>query len=84
MENNNTVNHYTSLKKKLSMDFPGRPVVKDCAPSAGAPGSTPGQGNGTHMPQLMILPAATKEKKKKKNPTYCSEDQHSQINKQFS
>ena len=38
-----------------------------CAPNAGGPGSTPGQGTGSHMVQLKILRATTKTK-------------HSQIN----
>ena len=30
------------------------------APSAGGPGSIPGQGTGSHMPQLKVPHAATK------------------------
>ena len=31
-----------------------------CAPNAGGPGSIPGQGTRSHMPQLKILLATTK------------------------
>ncbi|TEA33197.1 hypothetical protein DBR06_SOUSAS8010046, partial [Sousa chinensis] len=37
-----------------------------CAPNARGPGSIPGQGTRTHMPQLKILHAATEE------PICCS------------
>ena len=39
-------------KKKNCKDFPGGPVVEICAPNAGAPGSMPGQGTRSHVPQL--------------------------------
>ena len=35
-------------------DFPGSPVAKTQASSAGAPGSIPSQGTGSHMPQLRV------------------------------
>ena len=53
-----------------------------CAPNAGGPGSVPGQGARSHlpqlrvcMPQLKILHAATKI------PHTATKTQHSQINK---
>ena len=41
-------------------DFPGAPVANTPAPSAGDPGSIPGQGTRSHMLQLKTLHAATK------------------------
>ena len=48
-----------------------------CTPNAGGPGSVPGQGTRSHMPQLKILHAATKI------PHATTKTRHSQINKYF-
>ena len=46
-----------------------------CTPDAGAPGSIPGQGTRSRMPQLKIPHTTTKD------PTYCNKDP-SQPNKE--
>ena len=71
--------HYIFQHHLKSRDSPGDPVAKTprCSQCRGGPGSIPGQGTGSHMPelrahvpQLKILHATTK--------TQCS-----QINKNF-
>ena len=42
----------TVLKKKKKWDLPGDPVAKTLRLPAGSLGSVPGQGTGSHMPQL--------------------------------
>ena len=60
------------------MDFPGGPVAKTLCSQLGDPGSIPGQGTRSHMPQLRVCllqlkphmlqlrPGTTKKKKKSK------------------
>ena len=46
------LNHLAESINWKSMDFPGGPVAKTlCSPCMG-PGSSPGQGTRSHMPQL--------------------------------
>ena len=41
-------------KRRRPWDFPGGPVARTPAPNAGGLGSIPGQGTGSHMPQLRV------------------------------
>ena len=56
-------------------DFPGGPMAKTYAPGVGGPGSTPGQGTRSHVPQPRVhmnqlkVPHATAE-----GPVYCNQD----------
>ena len=47
-----------SEKEKKSGDLPGGPGLRLLAPSAGGPGSIPGQGARSHM--LQLIPRAAK------------------------
>ena len=38
----------------MSYDFPGGPVAKTSHSQCKGPGSTPGQGTKSHMPQLRV------------------------------
>ena len=39
----------------MSRDSPGYLVATTLSPNAGVPGSIPGSGTGSHMPQLRIF-----------------------------
>ena len=42
-------------KRQRTWDFPGGPVARTPVPNAGGLDSIPGQGTGSHMPQLGVL-----------------------------
>ena len=50
-----------SVKKTHCWDFPGGPVAKPQHSLCMDPGSIPGQGTISHMPQLRVLHATTKD-----------------------
>ena len=51
---------YSPSKDSSSQDFLGGPVAKLHAPNAMGLGLIPGQGTGSHMPQLKNLHDSTK------------------------
>ena len=66
---------YIFKQKQHGGDFPGAPVVRLCAPSAGGLGSLPGQGTRSHLRQLRVC------RPQLKIPRATTKTQHSQINK---
>ena len=66
----------------VSGDFPGGPVAKTPRSHAGGPGSIPGQGTRSLMPQLKSSHATTKiQHAAMKIPCATTKTPHSQINK---
>ena len=55
-------------KKTKIRDFFGGPIAKTPHSNAGDPGLIPLEGNRSYMPQLKILYASRRLKKKKKKP----------------
>ena len=60
-----------TLKVSTLRDFPGGPVAKISHSPCRVPGLIPGQGTGSHMSQLGVLHAVTKDL------AWCNEDQRS-------
>ena len=65
----------------VPQEFPASPVVKipHCISKAGGPDLIPGQGTGSHMPQLKVLHVAMKIK----DPMCHTKTWHCQINELF-
>ena len=59
-------------KKKALRDFPGSPVAKTLHSQCQWPGSIPGQGNRSHMPQLRPHTAKQIKTLQKKKKTPCA------------
>ncbi|XP_024617327.1 uncharacterized protein LOC112410801 isoform X1 [Neophocaena asiaeorientalis asiaeorientalis] len=69
-------------RSECSQDFPGGPVAKTSCTQCRGPGSNPGQGTGSHMPQLRVrMPQLKIPRATMKIPRAATKTRRSQTNK---